>query len=211
MPQIKRTIALLAPRLRQDAATIASNLEDLATLLSPIGLDSRKTQARLPHAVAMLKTLRQDVAELPTDNDEHIADLVNRVTRTADATLSYVTATMMDARATADHLIKLLIDWRSDPTTVGRQFARTDWLMDGWDRICQLWMLAASTTERLDAIEEIAGLLPIIPNEAGEWVGFHIEFDQTPSLKRLVSRHEDWRTGLCVQDTIARNEALLAS
>ena len=54
-------------------------------------------------------------------------------------------------------------------------------------------------------------MLPVIPREVGDWVGFHVEIETVVHLRRLVFAHQDWRTGHCVQDTIARNEALLAA
>ncbi len=213
----RRTIALLAPRLRQSTEAIAAGLEELAALLGPIGLGDRVTRARLPHAIAMLKLLRRDVAALPmqaappVQDDDHVTELVHMVVSTADATLIYAAATLLEAREAAAHILPLLINWLADPLTLGRQLTRTDWLMDGWERICRVWTAAVTPAERLEALGEIAALLPIIPKEAGDWVGFHVEFERAPRTQRFVVRHEDWRTGLCVQDTIARNEALLAS
>ena len=207
----KRTIASIAPRLRQDADAIATSLEELAVLFSPIGLGQRATRSRIPHAIACLKLLRREAWALPAAGDEHVADQVQMVVSTADATLRLAEATLGETRAASSRLVRLLVNWRMDPTNVGRLLARPDWLMDGWERICRLWEVASSDAERRDALDEIVPLLPIIPKEAGEWVGFHVEFERAPRTQRLVVRHEDWRTGLCVQDTIARNEALLAA
>ena len=207
----RRTIASLAPKLRQDKDTIASTLEELAALYNPIGLGARATRARLPHALAMLKMLRREMSELPQDGDETLDEMIQMVIRTADTTVILATETMREARETAANVVKLLINWQVDPKTIGHQLARPDWLMDGWERICRLWSMAGSDPDRRDALGEIVPLLPIIPKEAGEWVGFHLEFERAPRPQRLVCRHEDWRTGCCVQDTVARNEALLAT
>ena len=207
----KRTIAAIAPRLRQDAEAIARRLEELAVLFSPIGLGQRATQSRIPHAIASLKLLRREVWGLPATGDEQVAGQVEMVVSTADATLRLANATVRETRASANQLVKLLVNWRVDAMSVGRMLARPDWLLDGWERICRLWAAASTDAERREALDEIIPLLPIIPKEAGEWVGFHVEFERVPRTQRLVVRHEDWRTGLCVQDTIARNEALLAA
>ncbi len=207
----RRTIASLAPKLRQDSGTIASTLEELAALYNPIGLGARVTRARLPHALAVLKILRREVSSLAQDGDETLDEMIQMVVRTVDTTVSLVTATMRDARETTANIVKLLIDWQVDPKLIGHQLARSDWLLDGWERICRLWSMAANDPDRRDALDEIVPLLPIIAKEAGEWVGFHLEFERAPRYRRWVCRHEDWRTGHCVQDTIARNEALLAA
>ena len=207
----RRTIASLAPKLRQNTETIASTLEELAAMYNPIGLGARMTRARHPHALAMLAMLRREISCLPVDGDEALEEMVQMVVRTADTTVSLATATLREARETAVDIVKLLINWQVAPKAIGHQLARPDWLLDGWERICRLWSMAGSDADRRNALEEIVPLLPIIAKEAGEWVGFHVEFERAPRTRRLVCRHEDWRTGCCVQDTIARNEALLSA
>ena len=142
--------------------------------------------------------------------DETIADLVNRVAAAADMTLRCASTTLTTARETADDMLDLLAAWHADPEAIGRLLARTDWLLDGWERPCRLWFTAASRLERHDALNEIVALLPTIPCEVSEWVGFPAEIDLAFGTYRSTMRHEDWRTGLCMQDTIARNEGLLS-
>ncbi len=207
----RRTIAALAPRLRQDAETIASTLEALAGLYTPIGLGDRVNRARLPHAIARVRLLRREVATLRPEAGDAAGELAEMVVRTADATLSLVGPAVQAARDSARHVVKLLVDWQADAKGVGRRLARPEWLLDGWDRIGRLWSLARDDAGRRECLDEIVALLPVIPKEAGEWVGFVLEAERPPRTQRFVSRHEDWRTGHCVEDTVARNEALLAA
>ena len=207
----KRTIAVLAPRMRLESGVIAKALEDVAALLSPVGLGDRLTKARLPRAIAELKLLRREIASYPADGDEHVPPLCHAITQTADLSLRCAAATLSEARSTAEQVLVLLKRWQIDSASVSHQLARTDWLMDGWERICRLWALSTTATDRRNALDEIAGLLPVIPKEAGEWVGFHVEMEAPIRTHRRVIGHEDWRTGRCVQDTVSRNEALLAA
>ena len=105
----------------------------------------------------------------------------------------------------------MLAAWRANPLELSRTLARADWLMDGWERIGQLWSANPGPAARRDVLEEIASLLPVIPREAGECSGFRVEVQTVVHLRRMIRGHHDWRTGLCVQDLIARNEALLAA
>ena len=207
----KQTIAIVAPRLGQDATVIAASLEQLAALYDPIGLGPRAIPARIPYAVATLKLLRQEAAALPTEADEHAPALLQMLVSTADVTIALAERALSEARSAAGQVTGLLAAWRDDPVGLARQLARADWLMDGWDRICRLWSVDPRPAARRDVLDEIAQLLPIIPHEVGHWVGFHVEIDTIIYLRRMVPGHQDWRTGLCVQDTIARNEALLAA
>ncbi len=207
----KRVIATISPRLRQDNEAIKSSLEEMAALFNPIGVGKRATHSRLPHAIAALKLMRRELMEFPPDLDDQLPALIQMVVTTADKTLTCVESTLVQARLSADNLVELLAAWRADPSGISRQLARSDWLMDGWERIVRLWAYSDKTRERREALDEIITLLPVIPREAGEWVGFHIEIEAPRRTHRLVSGHEDWRTGNCVHDTIFRNEALIAA
>jgi hypothetical protein len=205
----RRVIAHIAPQLRQDNEMIGAALEDLALLFDPIGVGERATRARLPHALAMLKLMRKEMLDFPLELDDQVPGLIQMVIATANVSVDCAEATMTQGRLLTEDLLSLLTAWRTDAGAVSRQIARTDWLMDGWERICRLWAHSEKIGDRRDALDEIVTLLPIIPREAGEWVGFHIESEAPRRTHRLVGGHEDWRTGYQVQDMIARNEALL--
>ena len=139
---------MIAPRLRQDNETIKSSLEELATLFNPVGVGQRATRARLPHALAALKLMRRELLEFPMELDEQVQPLIQMIVTTADKTLACAEATLTQARTSADNLLDLLVAWRTDPAAVSRQLARTDWLMDGWDRICRLWSHSDKAADR---------------------------------------------------------------
>ena len=205
----KRVIAAIAPLIRQDKEMIAQSISELATLFGPSGVGPRASRARLPQNIAMLKLLRHEIMELPLDMDDQVAGLVRMVTSTADMTLSCVESTLGQSRALLDHLLDLLISWQNNASGVSRHLARSELLMDGWDRICRLWALSAKVADRRNALDEIVAMLPVIPREAGEWVGFPVEVHPPRRPHRLVVGREDWRTGQHVQDLIARNELLI--
>lgn len=207
----KRTVWAIAPRLRQGTGTVAASLEQLAALFAPVGLGPRSTLARIPRGLAALDLFRREVAELPAEGDEHLAGLARNVVNAAVATLRCAQASLHETRRLADRLPRLLVAWHADPAGISRQMARPDWLLDGWERPCRLWQLATTPAAQRAALLEIVPLLPVIPGEAGDWAGLPLEHHPAPQNQRLVVRHEDWRTGLFVQDTIARNEALLAA
>ena len=207
----KRTIAAIAPRLAQDAVAIGASLEAIAALYEPIGLGPRATPARLPHAVGLLKLLRNEAEALAPGGDERAPELLQLLMSTAELSLALAESELAEARGRVNDVIGLLASWREDSAALSRQLARADWVLDGWDRICQLWALDPSASARRDVLEEIVSLLPVIPREVGDWSKFKIDMDFLVVLRRMIPGHHDWRTGACVQDTIARNEALLAA
>ena len=207
----KRVIAGVAPRIGQDNETIAASLGELATLFNPIGVGAGASRARLPYAVAMLKKLRREVVQLPTGPDDQAGPMVQMIANTADVTLKCVDHTLAQSRGLLDHLLDLLVAWRANPAGVSNQLTRTEWLMDGWERICRLWALSDKPADRCNALDEIVAMLPIIPREAGDWIGAQMEIETPRRVYRMVNGREDWRTGRYVQDLIARNEHLIAA
>ena len=104
----------------------------------------------------------------------------------------------------------LLRGWMRAPDPLRAVVARPEWLLDGWEQICLLWLDADTDTKRRAVLAEMALLVPIIPREAGDWVGLPIEMDDFMRFRRTVSLNEDWRTGAVVLDLIARNEHMRA-
>ena len=207
----KRTIAALAPRLGQDAAVIGSSLEALAALYEPIGLGPRSSPARLPNGIDLLKQLRHEASALPTDTDEAAPMLLDTLITLADVTVTLAEQALAHARQQSKAVVTLLSAWQSHPAALIRDLTQADWLLDGWERICRIWALDPTPAARRDALDEIVGLLPLIPREVGDLAGFDVDFDAVAQLRRKVAAHHDWRTGQCVQDTIGRNEALISA
>jgi hypothetical protein len=209
--QAKRTIASIAPRIGQSPAAIASSLEQLAELLEPVGLREQPCGSRVPHIIESIKSLRRDALSLLPQADEHETKLLRVFLGVSGVTLTAAERAVMEARSTSAEVTSLLTAWYADPAALRSQLCRAEWLMDGWERIDQLWWSNATGPARADILDEIASLLPVLPHEVGDWPGFAIDAEPFLELQRLVRSNQEWRTGHSWQDTIARNEALLAT
>lgn len=203
----KRAIGQIAPRLGQEPDVVAGNLEELSSLLCPIGLGSRATQARLPRLLATLKLVRQEVADWAANYDDAAGEAA-LIVATADLTVACAGDALQAAWAAAEQVLELLAAWRTDATSLAARMARPDWLVDGWERICLLWTISKRPAERSAALHEMVLLLPIIPWEAKDWAGFNVDMELPVRSSRSVSLNQDWRTGASVFDQIARNEHL---
>ena len=200
-----------APRLGQKPVEMVAHLAELAPLYDPIGLDSRAGLARIPQTVAKLRRLRHQAASLPVGAGGLAPALIKILVGTADLTLTGVDQALADARALAEHMTDLLDAWHAQSTALAHRLDRADWMMDGWERICQLWQLDPQPAFRSDTLDQLAILLPSIPREMAEWVGSDVDTGPLAQLRTTVLGREDWRTGQSVLDVIARNEAMLAS
>lgn len=92
-------------------------------------------------------------------------------------------------------------------------FARTDWLLDGWQQVCAGWEAAAREQRPAQraAVEEARRLIPFL-DPANRWdvVAGAAAGDQS-GQRRRVRLYEDWRTGLLIAGGAGRAEAARAA
>ncbi|MEA2738063.1 MAG: hypothetical protein QOH05_1370 [Acetobacteraceae bacterium] len=201
----------ISPRLGKPVAWTASALEDLAHVMAHIGAGSGSATGRVPRLVALLRQMRSDMAEWShAQRDDRVTAYVAMVGVVADLTLSLTEATIEGARSLVGDMVSLLRTWAADPDSVTRLAGRSEWLLDGWEQICQLWNQARNDITRRAVLSEMVALIPILPKEVSEWSHSPSLEEDVLRFRRLVPMNEDWRTGAIVFDLIARNEAIRA-
>jgi hypothetical protein len=202
-------VATVAATLGRSREKVIDMLEELAALFGSLGIGAAAAHARVPAAVAALAALRRGVRaamDAPPPLRSADSDLVMAG---ADEIAGYVRAAKADAIAPLSDLPSLLRAWAQAPAKVADKVARPDWLLDGWERICLLWQDDPQRSETL--LREMAGLVPVIPREAAEWVpAGGRSAAGVMQIRPLGAGGEDWRSGDEVQDRIARNERLQA-
>jgi len=206
----KQTIAELAPRIGWTVETIAFGLEELAQIFMGIGVGGYAEQARIPRALAEIEALGVQMAAWEEENANDSGDIAGMIAMATRLTISCVRETLADAQAMTRDVAGLIRNFGQSPQLLATRVARSDWLLDGWERICLLWRGAESSAERHGVLAEIATLVPIIPKEAAEWVATTIATGEQHRFRKTVMLNEDWRTGSAVQDLIGRNERLRA-
>jgi hypothetical protein len=207
----RRAVVDVAAKIGQPAETIAEVLEALAGILVAIGLRRQTVPARVPRLLQLLRRVSAEVADWSqlhvTEALQSYADVVCTV---AGVTVSCAAATLQDAQALSDNVSDLMRRWTREPAEIARLAARPEWLLDGWERICLIWTIAADDAARRAALVEMAQLAPALPREAADWAPVPFGADTPLPLRRTVRLNEDWRTGATVFHLIARNEHLLA-
>ena len=206
----KQTIAELAPQIGWTPETIATGLEDLAQIFMGVGVGSFADQARIPRALEQLCALRADTAAWAQEHADDSGGMAGVTAMAASLTITCARATLAEAQAMTSDVAGLIREFGQTPALLAERVARSDWLLDGWERICLLWRGATDLAERHGVLEEIATLVPVIPKEATDWIGTPIETDAQHRFRKTVSLNEDWRTGSAVLDRIGRNERLRA-
>jgi len=145
------------------------------------------------------------VARSPDPSEQHAAVLVADAAR---LTLQCATAAFKDLDGLLSDTPTLLRHWGEDSNALTRRATRPDWLLDGWQIICELWR-ESDTTMRANTLWEMALLAPILPREVEDWFGIEEDWDRPTRMRRVVRANEDWRSGRML-DIIARNERLRA-
>jgi len=205
----KYSIDIIAPRLGRTSEAVFSDLEQLAGVLTPIGLDQQVPLARVPRLLAAITRFRTATMLWAHDNPGNSGAQATLAATIADVTITCAEHTLADARASTDGIIDLLKEWNTAPEPVARRLARTEWLVDGWEQICLIWESTTTTAERRVAINELAWMVPILPKEVTGWLSRQVDTDVTRSVGRIVPAHIDWRTGAYF-NRVARNERLRA-
>ncbi len=206
----RRAIMRIAPRLKLSPEEVAASLEQLAGPFSAIGVGRHAGRSRAARMIAALTLLRDETARWAVDADPELGGMAEMVSKVAALTIECASATLAEARALVDSLPALLERWHRASEPLLRLVGRPDWLLDGWEQPCLLWQQATTEPARRQALAEIALMVPVIPREAGDWVGFAVDTDLSTRFRRSIQLGEDWRTGAAVLDLIARNEHLRA-
>lgn len=207
----RRATARIAPSLGQTTDTVARSLEELAGVFCHAGVGASARLARLPRLLARLVQMQQDLKAWAAEGHSEEGTAMAQVTAAAaELTATCARATLTEIQGVGKDVRELLVAWHADPDGVARKVARPDWLLDGWEPICALWTDATTSAGRIAALVEVTNLIPVIPREVGDWVGFAFDVDAFNRFHRFVEAYEDWRSGVSVLDLVARNERLRA-
>lgn len=205
-------VARIAPQLGRPVHWVASALEELANVLSNVGVRANGASSRIPRLVSMLQQMTEEVSEWSRSQFlEEQADYAALVCTVAGFTLTLSAAMLGAARALPEDVVGLLRNWSADPDCVTRVANRPEWLLDGWEPICLIWRYAQDDAARRAALLEMAALVPVLPREVREWTDLAYDVDLPTRLRRMVTLNTDWRTGATVFELIARNEHICAA
>lgn len=202
----KRVLDIVASRLGADPDRIAVALEELAALFRAIGIGQSAGTARLPRVLGHLLEFVQEMetwAGAHSDDTRQVAQLVGAA---GSVTAACATRTLGVARELTEDIEQLLATWWREPGKVMEIVTRPDWLLDGWERMCQLWQQADPPQQRA-ILAELFAMVPAVPKQVTEWVG-SLDIETTLRSFRMVQLNHDWRSGTLLSDLVARNERL---
>jgi hypothetical protein len=206
-----RIILERAPRLGLSADSVTTDLELLAEVFSAVGVQGQPGPARLPSLLEMLSRVREETAAWAKAHRFPSGEMAAMIAEVAGATIACAAATLRDAWAATEDVAALIRQWNTGPDRIIRLAARPEWLLDGWEQICLLWLDAVMPGARDAALNEMAMLAPVLPKESREWARLPVQAYGLYTYRRTVMANEDWRGGGgSPLELVARNERLRA-
>ncbi len=169
------SVMQMAPLLSKDensaaarsAEWLADRLEQLSTMIAPIGLPGEEYTPRARRLLEDLTAFADDVAAFaaaaPSDEADAARDLSDKARAVARRAASLIAA----CHAVLHDLRKLHDEWPRIGDEIAAQCAEIDFLLDGWGAACLVWREAAANgpTARRAALWE-ATLLTGTPVDA---------------------------------------------
>lgn len=151
--------SLLAQRLGWDPPVLSSALEQLSTAFVPIAASASECGGgRIRQLLALLDwlhtSLKEDDAHHSIQQIASIARILSRLEQCLDqARTMFGTATGALADPAA-----LLDRWQKNPVAAMGPMSVLEASLDGWDRICLLWLDARTVSARIGLISELGRL-----------------------------------------------------
>jgi hypothetical protein len=201
----------IAPSLGRPPADLAAALTALGDAFAPIGVATADHDARVPRLLIRLEETQAKLsAWLQADPNNDIGGLGEAI-RAAMGRACESGARVLDrTRSMVSDPTALLRRWITDQSGVLAWTRRCDWLLDGWERVCLLWLSASTRSSQRAALLEMAPLVPVLPREVTEWTGISFPPETMLQACRVTSHQDSWRTGSAAFGLIERNEKLLA-
>jgi hypothetical protein len=175
-------------------------IEELALAYAICGLRPDSRAAPLMRLIAALRGLAEAVAAWAATRPPEEQRSAQLIVSATELTLRCAERSLTEARALTADIWDLLRRWDAEPDRVRGIASRPEWVLDGWDMLAGVWQ-AATAEARLDALTDMALLVPVIPAEARDWLGFDAESAMERhrgglrTWRRTVVALQDWVTG----------------
>ncbi|MFC7334972.1 hypothetical protein [Rhodocista pekingensis] len=187
-------------------------VEELSTLLAPLGLPQAPHPGRLRQLMRRLEWFRDDVATWAVTEATEAESLARFMAECADQTLTIAATRLARVDPLLTRLRPIVTGEEKSLREVRAGVTSLSWLLDGWDYICQHWEDSRAQSDEVQrlAMCELFRIAPIIPvQELAANENFDME-ELRRVQRRWVRANQDWRTGGLDYDAIRRIETVKA-
>jgi hypothetical protein len=214
--RMKSLIVQLEPIVGASSEELLRWVEEVSTMIAPVGFPSRDYRSRHLAAYETVAQLRDEMFAFGNRDGGDAAFCANFVAEVATLTIETCDAVFKTCWAEVGDVIKLVRGWAQSRERIIEMFTRPDWLLDGWTTIGALWegTRERSVEEQRAAVIEIERMVPAMPKEVNQWLSAggptsdHV--GRLWGQRRWVRAHEDWRSGTQALNMTARNEMMRA-
>jgi hypothetical protein len=209
--QINPLLRRLAPVLGCSGQRIREALASLSDLFAPLGLAPNDNGSRAVRLIGRLRQTRDQMTKLSAQADAGGGYwLLNSVTASMETALDCARTSIGDARALFTDPLTLLKNWIATPANIVGLATRTEWILDGWERISLLWQITHGDMARRGVVPEIAQLVPVLPGEVMQWTSATVSAGALEPAYLVTWQNDIWRKGGGAFIQIGRNEQLRA-
>ncbi|HEY0181209.1 MAG TPA: hypothetical protein VGC09_00240 [Rhodopila sp.] len=209
--RVGTALAKIMPALERPMAQLITSLTAISDAFAPVGVAAADCAARIPRLLTRLEQTFDSLSGWLNASPDNDLDGLGKAIALALRIALECGMRVLDAtRSALTDPMALLRRWLVDPGGVLAQATRCDWLLDGWERLCLLWLSADTWASRRAVLLEMAPLVPVLPREVLDWTDAPMPESATRAVCQVVSRRDDWRTGGSAFALIERNEKLLA-
>ena len=209
--QAGTAIQRLGPLLGRPAAQLERGVLAIGDAFAPVGVARDAQTARIPRLIERLKQTWQSLATWLSDDPENdIGGLGQAIATALQAVGRASHAALAATRGVLAEPVALVKRWISNQDDVLALASRCDWLLDGWERVCLLWLVENSKPSRRGTLLEMAQLLPVLPSEVKGWNDPGIPHQALSQAYHVTSHNDSWRSGSAAFGLIHRNETIRA-
>ena len=201
----------VASSLQRPVSQLTAAMTAISEAFAPTGVAQHDNTARIPLLIDRLeKTCGALTTWANTDADQDLGGLATAVGTSIGTAAKWGRMVVASSRGLLKDPLALLTRYFANPDAVAALAERSDWLLDGWERVCLLWQVPCSITSRGVALVEMAQCLPALPREAFTWSNPALPIQAPDQNCRIISSDSRWRTGSSAFVMIERNEKLRA-
>lgn len=186
--RVRQILDDIAHRIGVPSERIYRSLEVWSDLVAPVGLSVMPQECRLRRMMKRLEGFRMNAAEWGRRSSADPDGLSFLAADVAKLTLDIGYPITAEIDAFSGDLSATLTGWDAAERAIRSRVDRLSWLLDGWEHVLTIWdgVVEAPIWEQVEAMEEIARTLPLVPTKELERFKNRAWGDLENALRRSV-------------------------
>jgi hypothetical protein len=161
--QILTRVAGTIPGL--SAKGLDDRIEALARLLGDVGMVGMPIKAPMRQLLQRMGSMSRVLDEWANEGRGEATTEARLISRVAQATMSIAEDPLAVIDGSTRGIEQILRQWDSTNRAIGAAVERLSWLLDGWDRLTNMWLDVTdrNASEQSRSLEYMSYMLPMIP------------------------------------------------